>query len=122
LDTTGRKPAKWLRYVDDTSVVWPQEPGWLQKFHHYLNSLRPTIKLSIEVENNNTLPFDALNMKRGPKLATKVYRKLLVQVVMCTSIATTHITWQGESFRVWSVEPRSYVRFRRISTTTKLRT
>jgi hypothetical protein len=27
LDTTGRKPAKWLRYVDDTSVVWPQEPG-----------------------------------------------------------------------------------------------
>jgi hypothetical protein len=27
LDTADRKPAKWLRYFDDTSVVWPQEPG-----------------------------------------------------------------------------------------------
>jgi hypothetical protein len=26
LDTADHKPAKWLRYVDNTIVVWPQGP------------------------------------------------------------------------------------------------
>jgi hypothetical protein len=38
-----------------------------------------------------------------------------------TSRQTTHITWKGESFIVWSVEPRLYFRIRRISTR-KIRT
>jgi hypothetical protein len=27
LDTADRKPAKWLRYVDDFFVVWPRGPA-----------------------------------------------------------------------------------------------
>jgi hypothetical protein len=44
LDTAHHKPAKWLRYIDDTFVVWPHGPARLQKFLHHLNILRPTIK------------------------------------------------------------------------------
>jgi hypothetical protein len=29
LDTAIHKPAKWLRYVEDTSVVWPHGPARL---------------------------------------------------------------------------------------------
>jgi hypothetical protein len=72
--TAEHKLAKWLRYVKDTFVVWPQGPAArLQQFLHHLTSLRPTIKFIVEVEANDILPFlDVLVMKRGPKLITKV--------------------------------------------------
>jgi hypothetical protein len=76
LDTKYYKPVKLPRYVDDTFVLWPHEQATLQQFLDHLNSIRPTIKFTMEVETNNTLLFlDGLVMKRGPKLTTKVYRK-----------------------------------------------
>jgi hypothetical protein len=76
LDTANHKPAKWLRYIDDIFMVWPHGPARLQQFLHHLNSVRPTIKFTMEVGANDTLPFlDILIMKLGPKLSTKVYRK-----------------------------------------------
>jgi hypothetical protein len=57
-------------------MVWPHEPARLQQFFDHFNSVRPTIKFTVEVETNNTLPFlDVLVIKRGPGLITKVYRK-----------------------------------------------
>jgi hypothetical protein len=76
LDRADHKPTKWLRYVDDTFMVWPHEPATLQEFLHHLNSLRSTIKFTMEVEVYGTLPFlDIMVMKRGPKLTVKVYQK-----------------------------------------------
>jgi hypothetical protein len=75
LDTADYKPAKWLRYVN-TFMVWPHGTARLQQFLHHLNSIRPTIKFTMEVEAKDTLPFlDILVMNRGPKLATTVYQK-----------------------------------------------
>jgi hypothetical protein len=76
LDTADHKHAKWIRYIADTFVVWSHGPARLQQFLHQLNSVRPTIKFTIEVEANDTLLFlDVVVMKRGPKLTMKVYRK-----------------------------------------------
>jgi hypothetical protein len=73
LDTADRKPAKWLRYVDDTFVVWPHEPVRLQQFIHHVNSHKPKIKFTKEVEANDILSFlDVFVMKRSPKFAMKV--------------------------------------------------
>jgi hypothetical protein len=70
LVTTDHKPAKQLRYVNDTFVVWPHGPARSQQFLHHLNSIRPTIKFTME------FPFlDILLMKRGSKSVLKVYRK-----------------------------------------------
>jgi hypothetical protein len=75
LDTADHKPIKRPRHVN-TFKVWPHGPARLQQFLHHHNSLRPTIKFTMEVEVNDTLPFlDILVMKRGPKLAMNVYRK-----------------------------------------------
>jgi hypothetical protein len=41
LDSAQHKPSLWLRYVDDTFVVWPHRPSQLQDFLSHLNSLRP---------------------------------------------------------------------------------
>jgi hypothetical protein len=40
LDATEYKPAEWLRYVDNTFMVW------LQQFFDHINSVRPTIKFT----------------------------------------------------------------------------
>jgi hypothetical protein len=70
LDTGNHKAAKWLRYFEDTFVVWPHGPARLQLCFQHLSSVRPTVKLTIEVEVNYTLSFsDILVMKRGAKLA-----------------------------------------------------
>jgi hypothetical protein len=76
LDTADYTPAKWLRYIDDTFIVWPHGPARLQKFFDHINSVRSTIKFTMEIESYNTLPFlNVLVMKQGPKLIIKVYRK-----------------------------------------------
>jgi hypothetical protein len=76
LDTADYKPTKWFRYVDNTFVVWAHGPAKLQQFLHHLNSVRPTIKFTMEVEANDTLPFlEVLVMKWGPKLTMKVSQK-----------------------------------------------
>jgi hypothetical protein len=57
LDTADHKPTKWRRYIDDTFVVWPHGPAKLQQFLRHVNSVRPTIKFTTEVQANDTLPF-----------------------------------------------------------------
>jgi hypothetical protein len=37
LETGDLKPAVWLRYVDDTFVVWPHGPSSLQEFLCHLS-------------------------------------------------------------------------------------
>jgi hypothetical protein len=76
LDTADHEPAKWLRYVDDTFVVWSHGPARLQQFLHHLNSARPTNKFTMELDVKDTLPIlDVFITKGGNELATKVYRK-----------------------------------------------
>jgi hypothetical protein len=76
LDTGEYKPAKWLRYVDDTFMAWTHGPARLQQFFDHINSVKPTIKFTMEAQTNNTLPFlDVMVMKRGLELITEVHRK-----------------------------------------------
>jgi hypothetical protein len=74
-DTADYKLTKWLRYVNDTFMVWPHEPARLQQFLQHLNSLRFTIMFTLKVEDN-AFPFlHILVMKRGSELAKRVYQK-----------------------------------------------
>ena len=66
----------WLRYVDDVFAVVPCSFD-IQNFLESLNSLHPSIKFKVEIENNNALPFlDTLVIRSHngyPKF--KVFRK-----------------------------------------------
>jgi hypothetical protein len=76
LDSAPHKSAMWLRYVDDTFVVWPYGTEKLQEFFSHINSLRSTIQFTMEMETGNLLPFiDVLVYRSGTALLTKVYRK-----------------------------------------------
>ena len=43
LNTTDDQPSLWVRYVDDTFVIWPHGSDKLEAFHRHLNSLRESI-------------------------------------------------------------------------------
>jgi hypothetical protein len=76
LTTEQQKPKMRLRYVDDTFVIWPHGPVWLQEFLDHLNNLGPSIQFTMETECNNTLPFlDVLITRRESSLITTDYKK-----------------------------------------------
>jgi hypothetical protein len=45
LDTADHKPAKWLRYINDTFAVWPHGQARLQQF--------PTISTALDLPSNS---------------------------------------------------------------------
>jgi hypothetical protein len=57
LNTYPLKPKRWKRYVDDTNVVWPHGRDELNKFLEHLNNLSDDIKFTMELEENNNIPF-----------------------------------------------------------------
>ena len=51
------KPKLWVRYVDDTFVIWPHGPDRLLSFHQHLNKQHPKIQFTVEKEKYDQLPF-----------------------------------------------------------------
>ncbi|KAJ8912335.1 hypothetical protein NQ315_005940, partial [Exocentrus adspersus] len=51
------KPKIWWIYVDDVFSVWPHGQDSLTQFLNFLNNIEPTIKFTLELEENNKLPF-----------------------------------------------------------------
>lgn len=50
LNTAVSRPICWLRYVDDTFVIWSHGEHELNNFLYHLNSLNPRIKFTMEKE------------------------------------------------------------------------
>ena len=66
------RPRKWLRYVDDTFVLWPHGEDELDTFHNHHNAQHQ----SIQKESDGRIPFlDVLVERKETKLSTRVYRK-----------------------------------------------
>jgi hypothetical protein len=56
VDSAQDKSSLWLRYVDDTFVIWPHGAEGIQNFLNHLNSLRPAIQFTMETESEGTTP------------------------------------------------------------------
>ena len=71
------KPKWWKRFVDDTNINWPHGKESLDVFLEHLNSCSEHIKFTMEVEEDNQIPFlDVLITKRNcGALGHQVYRK-----------------------------------------------
>ena len=76
IQTSILKPKVWLRYVDDTFIVWKGSGDELGNFLHHLNNIRPTIKFTMEMEQNSSLSFlNVLVQHSGGQIFTTVHRK-----------------------------------------------
>jgi hypothetical protein len=77
LDSFPLKPLRWKRYVDDTNVLWPHGKEELQNFLQHLNNISEEIKFTMELEENDNIPFLDVLIKRKSNgdLGHAVYRK-----------------------------------------------
>jgi hypothetical protein len=57
LEGATHKLLSWLRYVDDTFVIWPHGPGKLSVFLDHLNSIHESIQFTMETERDGHLLF-----------------------------------------------------------------
>ena len=69
------RPRIWKRYVDDTFCILRK--GTVEKLLSHLNSIRPTIQFTVEVEKDGFLPFldILLRWKDDGSLNATMYRK-----------------------------------------------
>ena len=75
LETALTRPRLWKRYVDDTFFILRK--GSTEELLHHLNGVRPTIKFTVEQEEDGTLPFLDMLLRRREdgSLDVSVYRK-----------------------------------------------
>ena len=75
ITTSSYKPTIWKRYVDDTFTIL--DHGKVDDFLQHLNNQQPSIRFTMETENNNKLAFLDTAVSREPdgRLTTSVYRK-----------------------------------------------
>ena len=69
--------ADWLRFRDDTSMIWEHSQELFYEFLKKLNGIHPTIKWEAVFEENGQLPFlDVLVVRNEDgSFTTTVYRK-----------------------------------------------
>ncbi|XP_046400884.1 uncharacterized protein LOC124167130 [Ischnura elegans] len=77
LESYDKRPSLWLRYVDDTFVIWPHGEEELKRFLNHLNSQHHAIQFTMELEKEHQLSFlDVLVKRKGNgRLGHSVYRK-----------------------------------------------
>ncbi|XP_046383788.1 uncharacterized protein LOC124154233 [Ischnura elegans] len=77
INTYGKKPKIWLRYVDDTFIIWPHGTEGLDRFLNHLNSRHQNIRFTMEKERDGKLPFlDVMVRRKGDgSLRHAIYRK-----------------------------------------------
>ena len=56
LGSTSLKPSMWLRYVNDTFILWPHQED-VQILLGHVNSIRPSMEFTMEKMQDNKLPF-----------------------------------------------------------------
>ena len=74
-EMTSLKPSMWLRYVDNTFILWPHQEDF-QTLLDPMNLIRPSIQFTMEKEQANKLPFlDVLITYTEQEFRSPVYRK-----------------------------------------------
>jgi len=75
IESVPCKPKIWKRYVDGTFIILDQDR--VDNFLQHLNSQQPSIRFTMEIENNSKIAFLDTSVCREPdgRLNTSVYRK-----------------------------------------------
>ena len=64
ITTDDFQPRDWLRYVDDTFVVWQHSQDKLQLFLEHLNGLQSRIQFTMHQEKDGNIPFLDVEVSR----------------------------------------------------------
>ena len=92
LQTLSQRPSFWLRYVDDTFVIWPHSRPDLNHFLAHINQHHPSIKFTMETKQNNSIPFLDVLVTKSPsgKLTKSTGNPHTPIDIFTTNPSTTH--------------------------------
>ena len=77
LESAEFKPATWFHYVDDNFVVWNEGRDKMLDFLEHLNSIRPSIQFTMELEKDRKLPFlDVMLTRHDDMVCSIVHKKI----------------------------------------------
>lgn len=65
IESSPLKPKVWKRFVDDTYIIWLHGKEKLDTFLNHLNIQSNSIQFKMEVEENGSLPFLDILIKRN---------------------------------------------------------
>lgn len=68
------KPKFYNRYVDDIFILF-DNPNQVNKFDKYINSRHENMRFTKEIEEDKSLPFLDINIKKNRGFETSIYRK-----------------------------------------------
>lgn len=57
MQTYDLQPKLWLRYIDDTFVIWPHPIHTLQDYLAHIDNIKPSIKFTMELEEEDLEKF-----------------------------------------------------------------
>lgn len=85
MSSSTLSPKLWLRYVDDTFVIWPHGQSSLEEFHAH-----QSIQFTKEQESECKLPFlDAMVERKEGSITTLSIANPHTQTGICTTHPTT---------------------------------
>jgi len=64
IESTPLKSKLWKRFFNDTFIIWPHGKQKLKDFLQHLNSLSNSIKVTMEIEENDNLRFLDILIKK----------------------------------------------------------
>jgi len=64
IDSSPLKPRLWKRFVNYTYIIWPHGKEKLDIFLNHLNSQSDSLQFTMEMEENGSLPFLDILVKR----------------------------------------------------------
>ena len=94
LESAPSRPRFWKWYVDDTCCIIQRDA--VEPLLHHLNKVRPTIKFTMELEKDGSLPFldTSLTQREDGTLNVTVFRKH-TRTGICTLTPTTQRVQRG---------------------------
>ena len=77
LQQATHQPKLWLRYDDNTFIIWPHSKQQLDNFFQHLNNQHSNIRFTMETEAQGSLPFLDVHITKATDghLTHQVYRK-----------------------------------------------
>jgi hypothetical protein len=97
LDSFPLKPLRWKRFIDDTNVLWPHGKDELDKFFQHLNDISKDIKFTMELEENGSIPFLDVLIKRKEDEGVLDIKSIGKRPTQKTTFTLTLITTQPRS-------------------------
>lgn len=67
LEAAKLYPRMWVRYIDNTFVLWLHGEQHFESFHQHLNSQHPAIQFTMEREQQNRIAFLDVSVERKPE-------------------------------------------------------